>query len=552
MGGFVFINLAIFGSLFGQIILTEVMNNPAGSETAIPGGDSNEYIEIFNAGEDSVDLTDWSFSDGDDTDYLSSGEFRLSPLPIIEGVYNSMILAPGGFALILDPEYIDPANNQPYNWPPNTLILSIQTTTDLGGSRLATNDPITLFNEHGLVVDSFPIPFDPGDGISAERVSIGGNSWSACIAPSGNTAGARNSLWPFGRDLAIDSISTPENPAASSPVNLFVHISNIGESTVNIATVRLFESSDTSGANLLDSETIADIESGERRIIELTATLAEGAFNLFASLSEDDNLSNNTGSLRIFIGPSGWPVCISEFMFMPTTEEPEWIEIHNWGESSIDLTGWRFGDELTLCDIPPCTLEPGGFAVLVENSASFADTLCVDAILLEPSRWAILNNTSDVVRIFDSDGLLRQTIPYSSGQFGSCMINGVSAEVIEAGSAQLACSPAGNSAGCPNSIWFIMPGRKSISANPNPFDPTKERTTVSFELPSAGIGVYVYDRLGRRIATLVEPNRPVGLQIEWDGRDDSGQILPSGMFILFAKDSEGNTAKAVIALEGGR
>ncbi len=552
IGGFVFFNLAFFSQLLGQIILTEVMNNPTGSETAIPGGDSNEYIEIFNAGEDSVDLTGWSFSDGDDVDFLSTGEFRLSPLPLIEGIYNSMILAPGAFALILDPEYVDPANNQPYNWPSNTLILSIQTTTDLGGSRLATNDPITLFNEHGTEVDSFPVPFDPGDGISAERVSIDGDSWSACIAPSGHTAGARNSRWPFGRDLSIDSVSTPENPVASSPISVYVYISNVGESFVGTVTIRLFESSDTSAFNLLDSETITNIEISENRVIELTADLSEGAYNLFASLSDDDNLSNNSGSLRIFIGPSGWPVCVSEFMFMPITGEPEWIEIHNWGEIPIDLTGWSFGDELTLYEIPPCTLEPGGFAVLVENLANFSDTLCEGAILLGPSRWAILNNTSDVVRIVDSDGLLRQSIPYSSGQFGSCMTNGVSAEVIEAGSSQLACCPAGRTAGCANAIWFITPGRKSISADPNPFDPTKERTTVSFELPSAGIGVYVYDRLGRRVATLVEPNRPVGMQVEWDGRDDSGQILPSGMFILFAKDSEGNSAKAVIALEGGR
>ncbi len=557
-----YLSTAFMGSLFflllliapasGRIILTEIMSNPAGGETAIPGGDSNEYIEIFNTGEDSVDLTGWSFTDGDDDDFFSTGDLRLSPLPLIDGVYNSMILPPGWFALILDPEYIDPANDQPYNWPENTLILSIQTTTDLGGYRLATNDPITLFDEFGSPVDSFSNPFDPGDGISAERASVEGNSWLACNSPAGNTAGARNSHWPYGNDLSLDSLTTPNNPAEESPVAVFAHMSNVGDNPTLSSTVRLFENDDTSTAVLISTESIPSLLPGETHTAEFSAVLASGAYVLYADIPEDDNSINNNAELSLFVGPSGWPICISEFMFMPITGESEWIEIHNWGDYAVDLSGWQFGDELSLNDIPPCTLDPGGFAVLAENIDDFSDSLCPGAMLLEPSGWAALNNTDDVVRLFDSAGLPRHVIPYSASQFGSCMDYGISAEAMEAGSSQFVCSPAGRTPGCENSIWFITPGTAKVYAEPNPFDPTRTTTTIHLELPSGGIEAYIYDRLGRRIATIVDPERPVGLEFIWDGRDESGEILPSGMYIIYARDADGYSAKTVIALEGGR
>ncbi|HDR90997.1 MAG TPA: hypothetical protein ENN75_01985, partial [candidate division Zixibacteria bacterium] len=172
--------------------------------------------------------------------------------------------------------------------------------------------------------------------------------------------------------------------------------------------------------------------------------------------------------------------------------------------------------------------------------------------LLEPTGWGVLNNTDDIVRLFDSAGLPRQILPYTSSQFGSCMDYGISAEAMEAGSSQFVCSPAGRTPGCENAIWFITPGTAKVYAVPNPFDPTRETTTIHLELPSGGVEAYIYDRLGRKIATIAHSDRSVGLEFQWDGRDDSGSILPSGMYIIHAKDADGYSAKTVIALEGGR
>jgi len=64
---------------------------------------------------------------------------------------------------------------------------------------------------------------------------------------------------------------------------------------------------------------------------------------------------------------------------------------------------------------------------------------------------------------------------------------------------------------------------------PNPFNPT---TTIRYELQKpAQITLRVFDMLGREMATLVESYRPTGDgQATWDGRDQSGRRVPSGLY----------------------
>ena len=66
---------------------------------------------------------------------------------------------------------------------------------------------------------------------------------------------------------------------------------------------------------------------------------------------------------------------------------------------------------------------------------------------------------------------------------------------------------------------------------PNPFNPS---TTMDFDLPRAtDIRVIVYDLLGREVVRLVDQNLAAGYhQLVWNGRDRSGQQVPTGMYIV--------------------
>jgi hypothetical protein len=66
-------------------------------------------------------------------------------------------------------------------------------------------------------------------------------------------------------------------------------------------------------------------------------------------------------------------------------------------------------------------------------------------------------------------------------------------------------------------------------SNPNPFRST---TSVSFQLPvPASVSLRVYDAAGRPVRTLADGSRNAGYySAVWDGTDDSGVRLPSGIY----------------------
>jgi hypothetical protein len=69
-----------------------------------------------------------------------------------------------------------------------------------------------------------------------------------------------------------------------------------------------------------------------------------------------------------------------------------------------------------------------------------------------------------------------------------------------------------------------------LLAWPNPFNP---RVTVAFNLATPAAGeIAIYDLAGRRLRTLASGDLPAGEQRRtWDGRDDHGRLLPSGVYL---------------------
>ncbi len=86
------------------------------------------------------------------------------------------------------------------------------------------------------------------------------------------------------------------------------------------------------------------------------------------------------------------------------------------------------------------------------------------------------------------------------------------------------------------------PARTALAgAWPNPFNPS---TTLAFELAVPGeVRLDVYDGAGRRLRRLVEGRFDVGRHTAvWDGRDERGQPLPSGVY--FARFEAGMLAQS--------
>ncbi|MBC8368202.1 hypothetical protein H8E52_12415 [bacterium] len=71
---------------------------------------------------------------------------------------------------------------------------------------------------------------------------------------------------------------------------------------------------------------------------------------------------------------------------------------------------------------------------------------------------------------------------------------------------------------------------KLLGAQPNPFNPA---TQIGFELAAdAHVRLEIFDLRGRRVRLLLDEYRSAGGgSVEWDGRDDSGRPLTSGVYL---------------------
>ncbi|MBD3290601.1 T9SS type A sorting domain-containing protein [candidate division KSB1 bacterium] len=77
-----------------------------------------------------------------------------------------------------------------------------------------------------------------------------------------------------------------------------------------------------------------------------------------------------------------------------------------------------------------------------------------------------------------------------------------------------------------------LPATTDLRQNyPNPFNP---QTTIQYDLPAGShhVRLVIYDMLGKQVRTLVDGNQSGGSHsILWNGRDDNGQQVASGIYV---------------------
>jgi hypothetical protein len=87
-------------------------------------------------------------------------------------------------------------------------------------------------------------------------------------------------------------------------------------------------------------------------------------------------------------------------------------------------------------------------------------------------------------------------------------------------------------------VGDVAAAPQDLAVAPNPFNP---RTEIAFSLPAAGSArLEVYDIRGHLVRVLAEGNLPAGAQrMVWDGRDDAGQDVSSGTYLLRLETDSG-------------
>ncbi len=87
-----------------------------------------------------------------------------------------------------------------------------------------------------------------------------------------------------------------------------------------------------------------------------------------------------------------------------------------------------------------------------------------------------------------------------------------------------------------------------IRAVPNPFNPS---TTLSYTVPAAGrVRIDIFDVQGRRVRALVDAPRPSGAHAaRWDGRNDHGDAVSSGIYFVRLDTPAGVVTRRAVLLK---
>jgi hypothetical protein len=169
-------------------------------------------------------------------------------------------------------------------------------------------------------------------------------------------------------------------------------------------------------------------------------------------------------------------VVINEFHFNHDDPlyEVEFIELHNTGGNTVDLSNWRI-DEAVDFEFPQgSTIAPGGFVVVTQNSVDFQAVFGFVPL----GEWETgdrLSNEGETIELYDSSGQLVDTVSYqqgfpwpTSGDFGSSVElinpafdNSLAGNWRSSGLTSNSATPSVLVAS--NSVWRYRPG---IQQNP--------------------------------------------------------------------------------------
>ncbi|MDP1675308.1 MAG: VIT domain-containing protein [Bacteroidota bacterium] len=97
---------------------------------------------------------------------------------------------------------------------------------------------------------------------------------------------------------------------------------------------------------------------------------------------------------------------------------------------------------------------------------------------------------------------------------------------------------------------YPLPTEYILEQNfPNPFNPT---TTIRYFIPQnqTFVSITIFDMLGRKVRTLIAQSSTKGMfEITWNGKDDAGNTVPSGVYMYRLQAGQVQKAKTMMLLK---
>jgi hypothetical protein len=287
------------------------------------------------------------------------------------------------------------------------------------------------------------------------------------------------------------------------------------------------------------------------------------------SVDEETNDETNwTSSLSINRSTPGAPnsivntpsyerntLVINEIMFEPGEDNSEFVEFINLSEEPVNIGGWRIGDKndnffklaQTSFDVPPNSYFVLAADSLVIEKYSPDESALIS--ILDVSSLGLVNS-GELILLKDVKGNVIDSVWYSDKWHNDNFVStkNISLERINPklnSNDESNWSSSTNTLGATpteqNSIFTDnLNAESNISVSPNPFSPDNDGfedfTIINYNLTQATseVRIKIFDSKGRLERTLLN-NQPSGSSgsVIFDGKDDSGEALRIGIYIIF-------------------
>lgn len=530
--------------MHASIILTELM--------PVPDGKEPEWLEIYNTSQETYRQ-----------DYLIICDIatcRTLHNFVLEG--NSFCIIAKDTLLFKESRIVD-ANVRLYQFNIPTLN--------------NTFDSVKVYNIDTVLLDDIFYDMKFGKkGISLERIFYNEkartpDNLKPSIDISGATPGKVNSLFPREYDIAVTAVEQ-----TSDNFSITLLLENLGHKIIRDYSVILYFDKNYDGnydisemffeKHFYNNDKMTIVEISNR--IPLNIKAFSGYYEIQAEVKavEDNNSKNNTMTFKGYLSGISPKITINEIMFETSQDIAEYIEFYNHELEYVDIHGYRLYDRATV-NSPDFVLNniivaPLSYFVVAYDSTIFNNfgyldsTFCVNI----PSKKLNLNNSDDLIVLSTPDNTIIDSLTYNIKWHlrddiitRNRSLEKIHVEMLSSSkdSWTTCLNPPGGTPGIQNSTYVELINDGMLSASPNPFSPYsiagENHCLISYNLTfdKAKITAKVYDLSASCVRTVISEHWTSNEGFfAWDGRDDSGYILPLGPYILHFEAIESPSGKS--------
>ncbi|UCH13968.1 MAG: CotH kinase family protein [Bacteroidales bacterium] len=261
------------------------------------------------------------------------------------------------------------------------------------------------------------------------------------------------------------------------------------------------------------------------------------------------------------------PIVFNEINYNshPSFNTGDWVELYNRSDQAVDLSSWIFKDseDIHIYVIPNGTvLAPGNYFVLCRDLASF--TSHYPEISSRNGNFNFgLSSEGECIRLYSNTGQLEDSVyygvlaPWPSEPCG----NGPTLELIDPFldntlASSWTASVLNGTPGTVNNQYVNIPeistgeaySQSPVSIYPNPFRTTLNiLINMSYE-DEARLSVYNINGELKHVITYSGSYEGTH-NITWDGRDEYGNRLPDGLYLIRIETDNYQTAEKVLFLK---